>query len=103
MSKLALKVNALCYNLCMKRIKKKTWPDLFQKVMDGEKNFDLRLADFECEEGDVLIFEEWDPKTKEYTGRTIERKITFVFNTKDIHYWTKEDVEKYGYYVMSIK
>jgi hypothetical protein len=33
----------------------------------------------------------------------IEGEITFVFNTKDVSYWPKEEVEKYGYYVMSIK
>jgi len=29
------------------KIKKKTWLELFQKVLNGEKTFDLYLADFE--------------------------------------------------------
>ena len=27
------------------RIEKKAWPEFFQKMIDGEKNFELRLAD----------------------------------------------------------
>jgi hypothetical protein len=87
----------------MIRIEKKTWPDLFQKVLDGSKSFDLRLGDFECAEGDVLVLREWDPGTQEYTGREIEKEITFIFNTKDISFWSEEDVNKYGYHIMSLK
>ena len=84
-------------------IKKKTWPELFQKVLDGEKTFDLRLADFECKPGDILVLEEWNPKTKEYTGRKIEKKITFVLKTKDIKFWSEEDIKKHGFQVFSFK
>lgn len=85
------------------KIAKKTWPDLFQKIIDGDKNFDLRLADFECKEGDILVLEEWDPKTKKYTGRVLEKKVTFVLKTKDIKFWPEKDVEKYGYQIISFK
>ena len=84
------------------KIEKKTWPELFQKVLDGEKKFDLRLADFECNSGDVLVFREWDPETKEYTGREVEKKVTFVVKTKEISFWPDEEVEKYGFLVMSL-
>lgn len=82
---------------------KKTWPDLFQKILEGEKTFDLRLADWECKEGDILVLKEWDPETKKYTGRVIEKEITFVLKTKDLAFFPKEDVEKYGYQIMSFK
>ena len=55
----------------MKIIKKKTWPEYFELVLAGKKRFDLRVADFDIEEGDTLVLEEWNPKTKEYTGRKI--------------------------------
>ena len=42
-------------------IKKKTWPELFQKILDGKKNTDIRLADFPINEGDELILEEFNP------------------------------------------
>ena len=85
------------------KIKKKTWPELFQKIVDGDKTFDLRLADFECKEGDILVLEEWNPNTKKYTGRVLEKKVTFVLKTKDIKFWPKEDMEKYGYQIISFK
>jgi len=55
-------------------IKKKTWPELFGEIVAGRKTFDLRINDFEIADGDTLVLEEWDPKTKLYTGRTIEKK-----------------------------
>jgi len=82
------------------RIKKRIWPEYFQKIIDGKKQYELRLADWECNKGDVLILQEWNPETKEYTGRTIEKKVTFVGKTKDISFWKKEDVEKYGYLII---
>jgi len=53
----------------MARIKKKVWPEYFEAIKTGKKNYELRLADWECKEGDVLILKEWDPKTKTYTDR----------------------------------
>lgn len=88
----------------MARIEKKTNPGLFQKVLDGDKTFEVRLADFKCEPGDILILREWDPKTKDYTGRSIEKKVTFVFKTKNMEkLHTKEELEKYGLMVLAIK
>lgn len=59
-------------------IKKKTWPELFEKVLSGEKKFDMRVADFDVRQGDELVLEEWDPATREYTGRSITKKVGFV-------------------------
>lgn len=84
-------------------IEKKTWPELFEKVLSGEKNFDVRLADFACQAGDILVLREWDPQTKNYTGRQIEKTIGFVLKTKDLSFWPKEEVDKYGYVVMGLK
>ena len=66
-------------------IKKKIWPEYFDLVSSGKKKFELRLADFEVGEGDTLLLEEWDPKTNQYTGRKIEKKVGFVlkFNLND--------------------
>lgn len=85
------------------KIPKKTWPELFEKVLSGEKNFDLRLADFECQPGDILVFQEYDPKTKQYTGREIEKEITFVMKTNDLNFWPKKQVDELGFIVMSLK
>jgi len=82
---------------------KKTWPEYFQKIIEGKKTFELRIADWECKEGDILVLQEWDPKTKKYTGREIEKKVTYVGKTKDFSFWSKEDVEKFGYQIISFK
>jgi len=82
---------------------KKIWPKYFQKILEGKKNFELRLADWECNEGDILVLREWDPESKEYTGRKLEKEITYVIKTKDVDFWSKQDVEKYGYQIISFK
>lgn len=74
-------------------IKKKMWPEYFELVSSGKKKFELRLADFNIVEGDTLLLEEWDPKTKEYTGRTIEKKVSFVLKFK-LNDFGQEDVIK---------
>ena len=81
-------------------IKKKVWPIYFQKILDGDKKYELRLADWQCQVGDILELAEWDPETEEYTGRTLSKEITYVLKTKDIDFWPKEDVEKYGYQII---
>jgi len=81
-------------------IKKKIWPEYFKLVKSGKKKFELRLADFDIKEGDTLILEEWNPKTKEYTGRKIEKKVDYIlkFNLDD--FGQKDEVEKKGLYVI---
>lgn len=85
------------------RIEKKIWPEYFEKVLPGEKNFELRLADWDCKSGDVLILREWNPETKEYTGRQVEKEVGYVLKTKDISLFSKEDIEKYGWQVIGLK
>ena len=63
-------------------IKKKIWPEYFPLVQSEKKKFELRVNDFDVNEGDTLILEEWDPKTKEYTGRKIEKKVGYVLKFK---------------------
>ena len=82
---------------------KKVWPEYFQKILDGKKTYELRLADWECNEGDILVLQEWDPETKEYTEREIEKEVTHVGKTKNMNFWPKEDVEKYGYQIIAFK
>ena len=82
---------------------KKVLPEYFQKILDGDKKYELRLADWQCAEGDILELQEWDPNTKEYTGRSIEKEITNILKTKDISFWPEEDVLKYGYQIISFK
>ena len=84
-------------------IKKKTWPDEYEKILSGEKTFDARLANFDCKPGDILVLEEYDPKLKKYTGRKIEKEVTFVLNTKKQKYWSQSDISKTGLLIISFK
>lgn len=85
------------------KIRKKTWTPFFQEILDGKKTFDARLANFNCKNGDILVFEEYDPKTKKYTGRKIEKEITFVLNTKTQKFWKQSDINKNGLLIISFK
>ncbi len=76
---------------------------MFELVKTGKKRFDLRLADFDIKVGDVLILEEWDQKTKEYTGRKIEKKIDYVLKFKLDDFGQKEEIEKRGLYVIQME
>lgn len=85
-------------------IKKKIWPEWFDAVASGKKKFELRLNDFDIHEGDTLVLEEWDPKTKEYTGRSIEKKVTYVGKFKvDQLFWPEEAVKEKGLQVISLE
>lgn len=86
-------------------IKKKTWPEYFEAILSGKKKYDLRLNDFDVSVGDVLVLEEWDPKIKEYTGRRIEKKITYVgkFKIDDYFTNTEEEIKEKGFQIMSLE
>lgn len=51
--------------------------------------------------GDILVLEEYDPKTGKYTGRKIEKKVKYILKTKDLKFWNKEEIDKFGYQVIS--
>lgn len=90
----------------MQKIEKKTWPELFQQVLDGKKTFDLRLNDFEINEGDMLILKEWDPTTKAYTGREVSHTVGYVgkWAVEDLtKFWPRNEIETYGIQVISLK
>ena len=81
----------------MSRMEKKIWPAFYEKIASGRKKFELRVADFPLSEGDTLVLREWDPETKEYTGRQIEKTVTYL--TKFDLNWNgqKELYEKHGH------
>jgi ASC-1-like (ASCH) protein len=85
-------------------IKKKIWPEYFEVVAEGKKKFELRLNDFEIKEGDMLILEEWDPKTEKHTGRKIEKKVTYVGKFKiDKLFWPEKEIKEKGIQIISLE
>ena len=47
-------------------ISKKVHPEYFDVIKSGKKTYELRLADWDCKDGDTLILQEWNPKNKKY-------------------------------------
>jgi len=84
-------------------IKKKIHPEYFEMVKSGKKKFELRLADFDIKEGDTLILEEWDPETKEYTGRKLEKKASYILKFDLDKFGQKKEVEEKGLYVIQLE
>ena len=81
-------------------VKKKIWPEYFKLVKSRKKKFELRVADFKVKEGDIFLLEEWNPKTKKYTGRKIKKKIRYVLKFKLDKFGQKKEIEKKGLYVI---
>ena len=81
-------------------IKKKTWPKLFELVVSGKKKFELRIADFDIREGDTLVLEEWNPETKQYTGRKIEKKVDYVLKFKLNDFGQEKEIKEKGLFVI---
>ena len=87
----------------MATINKKVWREYFEKIISDKKKLELRLADFEINEGDTLVLEEWDKDKKEYTGREIEVIATSILKTKGQTFWLPEEVEKYGFQIIQFE
>ena len=82
---------------------KKLLPEFFQQILDGHKHYELRLADWKCSEGDILVLKEWDPSKEAFTGRVLEKTISKVVKTKDVKFWSPEQVEEHGFQILSFR
>lgn len=90
----------------MKKIEKKVWPEYFQEIFDGKKTFEVRLNDFEIEEGDTMVLREWDPAARDYTGRELEKSVGYVgkWKIEDLEkFWPREEIDAKGIQVISLK
>lgn len=84
---------------------KKVFARYFSQILAGKKTYEVRLADWQCSEGDTLELIEIDDRTTQPTGRTMSRKVGAVIRTKDIenlHWWPAEDIKEYGFQVISL-
>ena len=84
-------------------IHKKTWPDMFEKILQGKKNAEIRLADFSASSGDILVLEEYNPEGKKYTGRSIKKKIKNINKIEVSKYYSPEQIEKCGFWLMEFE
>ncbi len=85
-------------------INKKIWPEYFEAILAGKKTFELRLNDFDVAEGDTLILEEWNPETKAYSGRKIEKKVTYILKFRiDKLFWSEAEIKEKGLQILSLE
>lgn len=87
----------------MQVIRKKVWPEYFEEIRAGRKKFELRLADFDVREGDMLVLEEWDNVGRKYTGRKIEVIANYILKTKGQAFWSQEEVDTYGFQIIQFE
>ncbi len=86
------------------RIEKKVQHEYFRAVAEGKKRFEVRLADFKCKPGDVLVLKEQKQGSNELTGKRMECEVLYKFNTKEMErFHTKEEIEKHGFVVLAIR
>ncbi len=76
---------------------------MFQRLSNSKKSTDVRLADFELNEGDVIVFEEYSPLTKEYTGKVLKKTVTNIKKIKVTDFNSIEDITKHGHYVIELE
>ena len=78
-----------------KNHKLKTWPEYFQAVRTGKKNFEIRKNDRDYQVGDTLILLEYDP-IHGYTGEIpLKLTVTYILD--------KQPFVPEGYVCMSLK
>lgn len=88
----------------MVKIRKKVQQKYFEAVAEGKKRFEVRLADFECRPGDILILLEQKQGMDKLTGRKIECEVLYKFNTKDMEkFYSKKDIKKHGLVILAIR
>jgi len=64
----------------------KTWSDYWLALESGAKTFEVRRNDRGFQPGDILVLQEWNPSSEEYTGRELRRRVTYVLR----------DAERFG-------
>ncbi len=86
------------------KIEKKVQQEYFKKVLEGKKRFEVRLADFKCKPGDILVLKEQIQGTNKLTSRKIECQVLFTLNTKEVEkFYTKKEIEKHGLVILALR
>jgi len=73
----------------------------FELVKSGKKKFEIRLGNKDINEGDRLTIIQRDEQ-----GNPTDNKITKVVGhmelTKNLPYWSGEDINKFGFKIIQI-
>ncbi len=52
----------------------------FSAVASGKKTFEIRKDDRGYKVGDILILKEWDDIMNNFSGRSVKRQVTYIYN-----------------------
>ena len=72
-------------------------------MLDGKKDTDIRLADFDVDPGDVIIFQEWDTVTGGYTSREFSRIVKNVNHVNLDRFHTLDEIEEFGHFIIETR
>ena len=61
------------------RHEKKILIEHFQPILDGRKTYEVRLADWECKPGDVLVLREWHRPS--FSTRSVAGRLKWLPGT----------------------
>jgi len=61
----------------------KIWPEYFLLKLEGRKSWEFRVNDRDFKAFDDVRLREWNPETKEYTGREMDITIFYVHKLTD--------------------
>lgn len=56
----------------------KTWPVPFRAVLSGKKRYEIRKNDRDFKVGDILVLNEYRPRSKKYTGSNCVMVVTYM-------------------------
>jgi hypothetical protein len=62
----------------------KCWPEPFEAIAARLKRVEIRLHDRDYRAGDRLLLCEWDPQTREYTGRSLTVLVLQVLESRHV-------------------
>lgn len=68
----------------------------YDQLYLGLKHFELRRFDRDYKVGDILVLQEYDPNTSQFSGSNIEKQVTMVLSNC-AHFGLMD-----GYCIMSI-
>lgn len=61
----------------------KIWPEYYNELIQGNKNFEIRKHDRDFQVDDILRLREWEESSKSYTGRESTAVITYILTNKE--------------------
>lgn len=58
----------------------KTWTEYYDRIVSGEKKFEIRKNDRDFQVGDTLLLQEYFPNLKQYSENVMKVKVTYILH-----------------------